>query len=78
MCLQGKIFWARTEGLGFSIATFTVTAALSIALLLARRRYEFFGRAELGGPCCSRYLSAAILISLWLIYLFLSLRDLVI
>jgi len=66
------VFWARTEGLGFSIATFTVTAMFSVALLLARRRYEFFGRGELGGPPCSRYLSAAILISLWFIYLFLS------
>ena len=59
----------KAGSLGFSITVFTITAILSIILLVARR---VFGRGELGGPKSTRYASAMFLVFLWLSYVLLS------
>jgi len=47
-------------------------AILAVTVLMVRRNVEFFGKAELGGPAKGRYITVAILISLWVIYLSLT------
>ncbi|XP_076459259.1 sodium/calcium exchanger Calx-like isoform X2 [Babylonia areolata] len=72
------IYWRVTEGedfivpsgnLGFSVILFTSCAVLAIALLVFRR---FWDGAELGGSTVLKYISAAILVTLWGIYILFS------
>jgi len=65
---DGKYF-VPAGNLGFSVAVFICCAIVCIIVLLIRRRVV---GGELGGAQFGRSLSAAILISLWIIYIFLS------
>jgi solute carrier family 8 (sodium/calcium exchanger) len=58
--------------LGFSVAVYTVLAFAGIGLLLFRRWSRFCGCSELGGPQCTKYLTALLLLSLWVLYILLS------
>lgn len=55
--------------LAFSVIVFLSVSLCGFAILLTRR-YVIGG--ELGGPKTSAYASAALLVSLWLIYIILS------
>lgn len=74
------IYWAGKNdtfavpagGLAFSVAIYTICAITCIVLLMVRRYVGFFGKSELGGPKPGRYISAAILICLWALYIILS------
>jgi len=59
-------FVVRSKGLGFSVMVFCVCALLSIMAILMRRP------AELGGGKASKYATAAFLVALWFVYVFLS------
>jgi solute carrier family 8 (sodium/calcium exchanger) len=56
----------------YNVLLYCIMAILAVAVLMVRRNSEFFGKAELGGPSKGRYITVAVLISLWLIYLSLT------
>lgn len=56
--------------LAFSVTLFCTEAAIAIAVLLFRRNKAVGG--ELGGPAMLKYVTATILIGLWLFYLIMS------
>ena len=55
--------------LAFSVMLFLLTSICCFIILIARRLV--FG-GELGGPKVSAYLSAAVLVALWVIYILFS------
>ena len=59
------------EGLGFSVMVFSLCAVCAIALILVRR-FCLRPAAELGGPRPVAWLSATLLIFLWLLYIMCS------
>nr|CAH0106807.1 unnamed protein product [Daphnia galeata] len=69
---MGGQFKVEAGSLGFSITIFTITAVLSLGLLVTRRLSTACGRGELGGPVVTRYASAVFLVVLWLTYIILS------
>ncbi|XP_042238994.1 sodium/calcium exchanger 2-like isoform X3 [Homarus americanus] len=72
---QKTKFIVKAGSLGFSVGLFTGLCIVAIAILMVRRVLAVCGKAELGGPAAAKYISGAILISLWLIYvLFASLQ----
>ncbi|KAL8565554.1 hypothetical protein ACOMHN_049530 [Nucella lapillus] len=66
---EDKDFEVPTGSLGFSVVLFTTCACIAIALFILRR---FVAGAELGGPTVLKYISAAILVFLWVLYVLLS------
>lgn len=56
--------------LAFSVTIFCSEAAIAIIILLMRRSKAIGG--ELGGPPVAKYITAAALFGLWLIYLTMS------
>jgi Ca2+/Na+ antiporter len=58
--------------LGFSVALFLACSVCCFIILLTRRK---FVGGELGGPPVSRYISAFMCMSLWLIYIILSILQ---
>ncbi|XP_075224296.1 sodium/calcium exchanger Calx-like isoform X1 [Lycorma delicatula] len=69
---QGTQFNVPSGSLGFSVLMYTIAALIAMALLLLRRNLTIFGKAELGGPRGTAFLSAGILIILWILYIVLS------
>lgn len=67
-----KVMDENNATIGFSVTIYTVFSLISIALLFARRYLPIFGRAELGGPTLSKWLSAIFLVFLWFFYILLS------
>jgi len=59
-------FVVPAEGLATSVATYTVCATVAIAVLCLRR---WFLGCELGGPAKLKYLTSALFVLLWLVYL---------
>uniref|UniRef100_T1JBM0 Calx-beta domain-containing protein n=1 Tax=Strigamia maritima TaxID=126957 RepID=T1JBM0_STRMM len=78
--LISSIYWFRQEkefqvdagSLAFSVAIYTVASTLCIIVLLLRRKLNYFGKAELGGPVVPKYLCGLFCLILWLIYIILS------
>lgn len=70
--VRAKPFLVAKGNLGFSVGLFTGLSVLTIGILMARRVLAVFGKAELGGPPVPRYLSGAVMICLWLIYVLFS------
>ena len=67
---QGQNYFEVPAGnLGFSVILFTSCAVIAIILLVTRR---FVAGAELGGPTVLKYVSAVILVALWVIYVLMS------
>ena len=66
---EGSGYVVPTGTLAFSVALFLITSVICFSIL-ALRRYCLQG--ELGGPTGSKYLSAAILVLLWLFYVTMS------
>jgi len=59
----------KAGSLAFSVSVFAAFAVVAIVFLFVRRR--FIG-GELGGPKVSKYASAAFLVLLWVLYVFMS------
>ena len=69
-CANAGIKYVTPAGnLGFSVVIFLIVS-ITCFLVLVVRRHVIGG--ELGGPPCSRYASAAFLVTLWVIYVVLS------
>jgi len=62
-------FKVSATGLGVSVLTFILCALGTICLILFRR---FYLKAELGGSKRTAYMHAAFLVSLWLLYIIIS------
>lgn len=62
-------FIVEADTLGFSVALYSVLAITAIIIFTIRRHLTFFGKAELGGTEVPKYLSAAMMVVLWLIYI---------
>ncbi|XP_025412592.1 sodium/calcium exchanger 3 [Sipha flava] len=70
--LHEDLFIVPSNGIGFNVLLYSIMTILAVTVLMIRRNVEFFGKAELGGPQKGRYITVAILISLWVIYLLLT------
>jgi len=66
---KGEVFKHPAKGLDLSVALFLVVSLIGIAILIIRRRIV---GGELGGSATGRYVSAAVFISLWFIYVIAS------
>merc|ERR1712151_501374 len=64
-------FVVPAGSLGPSVTVFTITAIVSIAVLMLRRRSI---DAELGGPNTLKWVSAGVMVLLWLIYIIYSIH----
>lgn len=69
---QGTTFKVNAGTLSISVVTYSVCAILCFILLLVRRYTKLFGRAELGGPSVTKYVSGCFLIFLWFVYVLIS------
>ncbi|ODM92176.1 Sodium/calcium exchanger 2 [Orchesella cincta] len=65
-------FCVPAGSLTFNVIVFTVCALLAIFVLTLRRYSEKCGRAELGGPSTTKWITASFMIFLWFFYIFLS------
>lgn len=70
--LQGKQFEVQAGSLSFSVGCYAAVSFVGIAILMARRMLPMFGRGELGGPTTTKYISAIVMIILWVLYIVLS------
>lgn len=66
---NGSQFNVEPGSLAFSVTLFCTEALIAICILMIRRNNSFGG--ELGGPNTCKYISSAILFSLWIIYVVL-------
>ena len=66
---KSQPFVVPAGDLAFSVMLFLLTSVLCFIILVARR---FIIGGELGGPKVSAYLSAALLFSLWVVYIVFS------
>lgn len=64
-----KSYKVPSKGLSFSVMMFLIVACVCFVVLIARR---FLIGGELGGPTVSKYISAVICCSLWVIYIVMS------
>ncbi|CAL1545354.1 unnamed protein product [Lymnaea stagnalis] len=69
---QGQEFHHPTGTLGLSVTIFTVCAILLIIMLVARRQFPIFGKAELGGPKTFKHLTGMIALVMWVLYVIVS------
>ncbi|KAF2361476.1 Sodium/calcium exchanger membrane region [Trinorchestia longiramus] len=65
-------FVVQSGNLGFSVGLFTGLSILCLGLIVFRRLSAFFGKAELGGPTCPKYLSGIFMVCLWITYIMLA------
>jgi solute carrier family 8 (sodium/calcium exchanger) len=68
----GGQFTVDPDTLGFAITILLVGSIIVTIILQVRRRTHIFANAELGGPRAMKLLSTALLWSLWLCYVVLS------
>lgn len=69
---KGQSFEVPPGSLGFSVLIYTIVSIACLVLLFFRRRLNFFGAAECGGPALPKYASAVFLVFLWFVYILLS------
>nr|AKN21458.1 slc8a-4 [Schmidtea mediterranea] len=69
--VRGEVFYVTQGALGFSVTLFCILALFALMLIFARR-HPALGGGELGGPLMVKYISSAILISLYFIYVIIS------
>ncbi|CAG5121420.1 unnamed protein product [Candidula unifasciata] len=69
--IQGTELFVLSDHLASFAILFSILSFLAISVLFARRRQPIGG--ELGGPIVQRILTSLILITLWVVYLILSL-----
>ncbi|XP_067672948.1 sodium/calcium exchanger Calx-like isoform X2 [Haliotis asinina] len=69
---KGDVFKVEAGSLGFSVVLYTVAAIIAISLFITRRFLGAFGKGELGGPNITKWISGAIMISLWVLYVVFS------
>ncbi|XP_021351096.1 sodium/calcium exchanger 3-like isoform X4 [Mizuhopecten yessoensis] len=70
--VKGERFIVPTDALGFTVVLYTAFAIFTLVILMIRRKFAEFGKAELGGPVRNKFLSAFLILMLWFIYVILS------
>ena len=65
-------FLVPASGLSFQVLVYSICAVIALTVLIIRRNFAVFGKAELGGDACTKYLSSALLLILWIIYFILA------
>lgn len=68
-------FEVKAGTLSFSVMVYTVCALLAITLIMIRRFLPAFGNSELGGPTVTKWISSAFFITLWFLYIILSILQ---
>eukprot|EP00106_Octopus_bimaculoides_P003535 XP_014770977.1 PREDICTED: sodium/calcium exchanger 1-like [Octopus bimaculoides] len=68
-------FQGKTESLAFTVVLYTIFSALTMSLLVLRRLHPVFGKAELGGPNTTKYISACFTFLMWILYLLFSILQ---
>lgn len=68
--IKGQAFRVEAGSLAFSVTLFCCFALVTIGIMMFRRRRSIGG--ELGGPQPYKYVTSAILVCLWIIYIILS------
>ncbi|KRK02992.1 uncharacterized protein Dyak_GE25700, isoform I [Drosophila yakuba] len=71
---HGLTFNVEPGTIGFAVALFCGEALIAIMLIMIRRWHKGIG-AELGGPKTSKYISAAILVFLWVFYVVICILE---
>ncbi|KMZ02297.1 sodium/calcium exchanger 3 isoform X2 [Drosophila simulans] len=71
---HGMTFNVEPGTIGFAVALFCGEALIAIMLIMFRRWHKGIG-AELGGPKVSKYISAAILVFLWVFYVVICILE---
>ncbi|KQS38647.1 uncharacterized protein Dere_GG24277, isoform G [Drosophila erecta] len=71
---HGLTFNVEPGTIGFAVALFCGEALIAIMLIMFRRWHKGIG-AELGGPRNSKYISAAILVFLWVFYVVICILE---
>ncbi|XP_017074663.2 sodium/calcium exchanger 3 isoform X4 [Drosophila eugracilis] len=71
---HGGIFKVEPGTIGFAVALFCGEALIAVFLIMFRRWHKGIG-AELGGPKVSKYISAAILVFLWVFYVVICILE---
>lgn len=66
---QGLVYDVPAGDLGFSVVVFAVTAVLALAIMLAR---ELYSEGMLGGPKTGKWVTGAVLVTFWMLYVVLS------
>lgn len=66
------MFVVEAGSLGFSVVLYTIAAIIAISLFITRRFVGAFGNGELGGPKITKWISGAILLTLWILYVLFS------
>ena len=69
---QDKTFAYEAGSLGFSVVIYLSCAFVAILILFIRRRMTLFGKAELGGPTKTKWITGFIILILWLFYIIIS------
>lgn len=72
MSRQNKPYVVPAGKLGFTVAMFLGCSVVCFAILTLRR---IFIGGELGGPKTSKFLTAGMLFSLWVIYIVMSILN---
>lgn len=67
-----QTFCVPAGSLTFNVVAFCICATITIVILAIRRYFREFGKAELGGPTLTRWISAMIMVLLWLLYIAVS------
>ncbi|XP_070072147.1 sodium/calcium exchanger Calx isoform X3 [Drosophila takahashii] len=71
---HGMTFNVEPGTIGFAVALFCGEALIAVFLIMFRRWHKGIG-AELGGPKVSKYISAAILVFLWVFYVVICILE---
>ncbi|XP_065722947.2 sodium/calcium exchanger Calx isoform X3 [Drosophila suzukii] len=71
---HGGTFNVEPGTIGFAVALFCGEALIAIFIIMFRRWHKGIG-AELGGPKISKYISAAILVFLWVFYVVICILE---
>ena len=69
---KGSVHRVPAGSLSSSVIIFLITALITIGTLAVRRKINFFGKGELGGPKCPKIATSLLFVGLWLTYVIIS------
>uniref|UniRef100_A0A0K8SFP5 Calx-beta domain-containing protein n=3 Tax=Lygus hesperus TaxID=30085 RepID=A0A0K8SFP5_LYGHE len=69
---EGTEFRMSSEGLGFSVLLFLVSAVIAMVVLTVRRNVAYFGKAEIGGPSVGKWGTFSLFVAVWIAYVTLT------
>lgn len=69
---KGEKFHVPSGDIGFSVTLYVLGGLVTIFILFARRYFNIFGKAELGGPIATKWFCSVVLVIIWMLYILLS------